>query len=116
MAKHEIYMIRFGSTDLKRTQAFYAGVFGWEMNELSDEIVGFTTPNGFGGAFVLESSVDCGNSVQVTVEVPEFASYREKIERLGGQVPGEPTDFLGYGSGLTFFDPDGNRLGLWRRE
>ena len=115
MAKHDIYMIRLGSTDLKRTQAFYEKLFGWEMNDLSDEILGFTTPNGFGGVFVIEPSVDPGNSVHVSVEVPEFDAYRDKIIELGGQVPGEPATFPGYGSGLTFFDPDGNRLGLWKR-
>ena len=116
MAKHDIYMIRFGSTDLERTKAFYKGVFKWEMNELSDEILGFTTPNGFGGVFVLESSLDPGNSVHVSVEVPEFESYSKKIKEFGGDVPGEPTDFLNYGSGLRIADPDGNILGLWRRE
>ncbi len=51
---------------------------------------------------------------QVYILVNEFESYLRRIAELGGSSKGEVEVVAGTGENVRFYDPDGNRLALWR--
>lgn len=114
MSQHEIAMIRLASTDFERTKNFYQSLFDWEMHDISDDFLGFSTPGELGGGFLRMNRVEPGNSAVLHIEVVEFERYADKVAELGGKVLGDMEEVPGYGSFLPITDPDGNHLTLWR--
>ncbi|MCI2430867.1 VOC family protein [Candidatus Acetothermia bacterium] len=115
MAKHGICHIEWASTDLKRTQAFYGGLFGWTFEAWGDSYVLFKCPDGFGGGFAKQKEVRAGRSPLVYVQVDEIEPYLKKAKELGGGVADPKTQIdpsVGWYAHLT--DPDGNIVGLFQ--
>jgi predicted enzyme related to lactoylglutathione lyase len=115
MAKHGICHIEWASTDLKRTQVFYGGLFGWTFEAWGDSYVLFKCPDGFGGGFAKQKEVRAGRSPLVYVQVDEIEPYLKKAKELGGGVADPKTQIdpsVGWYTHLT--DPDGNIVGLFQ--
>jgi hypothetical protein len=116
MAKHGICHIEWSVTDLKRAQAFYGGLFGWEFEAWgeSENYVLFTTPN-ISGGLVKCNKIQPGESPRIFVEVDEIESYLRQAQKLGGKVITAKTQIdpkIGWFALLT--DPDGNTIGLFQ--
>lgn len=99
--------------DGKKAQAFYASLFGWNVdasNPMNYGIVSAPEGKGIGGG--VAASEDGKPLVTVYAEVADIAATLAKAEALGGRivmpamaVPGGP--IIG-----QFADPDGNVIGL----
>lgn len=113
MAKHEICHIEWSSTNLKRTQTFFGGLFGWKFEPWGEEYVLFKSPN-LGGGFMKADKVRPGQSPTVYVEVQEIEPYLKKAKEHGGGVAVPKTEIptMGWFAHLT--DPDGNIVGIFQ--
>ena len=114
MNLHSIGKITLRSRDFARTERFYRELFGWEFHQYSATYLGFEPPSGIGGGFQKRDSFSQGDSYLLYILVDEFESYLQRIPQLGGQC-GEGIEVVSENSQyFRVYDPDGNRLALWR--
>lgn len=100
--------------DGKQTQAFYAQLFGWEVdasNPMEYGLVAAQDGKGIGGG-VAGSQAD--PAVTVYVEVPDLDAALRKAEQLGGRTVSPPMDVPNGPTIAQFADPDGNIIGLMK--
>jgi predicted enzyme related to lactoylglutathione lyase len=114
MALHSICKITLRSTDFARTERFYHELFGWKFQQHSATYLEFEPPSGIGGGFQKRESFNQGDSYLLYILVKEFESYLERIPQLGGQCDAEIEIVSDGTQYIRVFDPDGNRLALWR--
>jgi predicted enzyme related to lactoylglutathione lyase len=111
---HNILKITLRSSDFARTERFYSELFDWKFHQYSTTYLGFEPPSGIGGGFQRRDSFTQGDSYLLYIVVDEFASYLRRIPELGGQTSGEVEVVSDSESYVRVYDPDGNRLALWR--
>jgi uncharacterized protein len=114
MSLHAIVKITLRSTDFERTRRFYGELFGWKFRQHSPTYLGFEPPSGIDGGFQRVDSLNQGDSYLLYILVDEFESYLRRLPDLGGSSAAEVEIVPGYGEYVRLYDPDGNRLALWR--
>ena len=114
MTVHTIIKITLRSTDFQRTRRFYSELFGWKFRQYSSTYLGFEPPSGLEGGFQLVDSFSPGDSILLYILVDQFEPYLSRISELDGTSEGEVEAVPGAGEYVRFYDPDGNRLALWR--
>jgi predicted enzyme related to lactoylglutathione lyase len=114
MATHSISKITLRSTDFVRTERFYRELFGWKFHQYSDTYLGFEPPSGIDGGFQRRESFTQGDSYLLYIQVEEFESYLNRIPELGGSSTGDIEVVSDSSEYVRVYDPDGNRLALWR--
>jgi len=105
--------LRIPATDVERSAAFYAEVFGWTLrgnashrsfSDASEELI---------GAFVTTQEVSSRPGFLPFIYVQGLDAILARIESSGGHVVSAP-----YPEGdlwlATFRDPAGNVVGLWQ--
>jgi uncharacterized protein len=98
--------------DGKKTQAFYASLFGWEVdanNPMDYGMVSAQDGQGIGGG-IAPAMGDPG--VTIYVDVADLDATLAKAEELGGKTVMPPSDVPGGPKLAQFSDPDGNLIGL----
>ncbi|HJR93748.1 MAG TPA: VOC family protein [Acidimicrobiia bacterium] len=110
--------------DVERAQAFYQGVFGWELQPLPE--AGYTlattgpsgeqgpTEIGFINGGMLARGTGGVEHPVVTIDVDDIDAALARIEEAGGKTVSGRTDVLGMGWSAYFMDPEGNLTGLWQ--
>ena len=111
---HAIIKITLRSTDFERTHRFYTELFGWKFRQHSPTYLGFEPPSGIDGGFQKVDAFSPGDSFLLYILVDEFESYLRRIPKLEGSSDGEVEIVRGAGEYVRFYDPDGNRLALWK--
>jgi uncharacterized protein len=114
MSIHSISKITPRSSDFARTERFYHELFGWKFHQYSDTYLGFEPPSGIDGGFQRRDSFTQGDSYLIYITVDEFESYLRRIPELGGRSDGEVEVVSESSEYVRVYDPDGNRLALWR--
>jgi predicted enzyme related to lactoylglutathione lyase len=114
MDTHSIVKITLRSTDFERTRRFYSNLFGWKFRQYSPTYLGFEPPSGVDGGFQRVDSFSQGDSYLLYILVDEFEPYLRRIPELEGSCAGDVEVVAGYAEYVRFYDPDGNRLALWR--
>jgi hypothetical protein len=114
MDLHSISKITLRSRDFARTQRFYSELFGWKFHQYSPTYLGFEPPSGIDGGFQRRDEFSQGDSYLFYIAVEEFESYLRRIPELGGHTTGEIEIVSDSSSYVRVYDPDGNRLALWR--
>jgi len=114
MNLHSISKITLRSTDFARTERFYQELFGWKFHQYSPTYMGFEPPSGIDGGFQRRESFIQGDSYLLYIQVDEFESYLRRIPELGGHSTGEIEAVSESSAYVRVYDPDGNRLALWR--
>jgi predicted enzyme related to lactoylglutathione lyase len=110
--------------DAERARAFYADVFGWQiqpMPELEYSFVqtgptddgGMPAEHGYigGGMFQREPQVD---RPVITIDVDDMTAALATIAEHGGAAVGEPQQVGDMGIAAYFTDSEGNLMGLWQ--
>lgn len=112
MAKNTFCHIEFHCTDIKRSQAFYEGLFEWTFRSFGDDMVVFGVGDQHLGGLQKADKVEAGTSPSVWVEVDSIEGYMEMAKKLGGKVVSEkhPVPSVGWSAMLS--DPDGNNVGI----
>ena len=114
MSLHSISKITLRSRNFARTERFYHELFGWKFHQYSDTYLGFEPPSGISGGFQKRDSFSQGDSYLLYILVDEFESYLQRIPELGGQCAEEVEVVSVSSAYIRVYDPDGNRLALWR--
>lgn len=114
MSIHSISKITLRSSDFGRTERFYSELFGWKFHQYSETYLGFEPPSGIEGGFQRRDSFTQGDSYLIYILVDEFESYLRRIPELGGRTDGEIEVVSDTSAYVRVYDPDGNRLALWR--
>ena len=112
--------------DLDRAKAFYADVFGWELDTMQmpgggdytgatttpvDDTMTPTEPGAINGALVRR---DEGNPAPVvTIDVGDIDKALQQISAAGGSTVTPRTEIPGMGAFAYFKDSEGNITGLW---
>lgn len=104
------------ANDAVKSRQFYGSLFGWEINVVPETNYGVIIPGperlpgGIGQAGP-PAPHPVGVVTYFTVDDVEQALAH--AQQLGGRVAVEPWTIPGLGIMAVFFDPDGNRVGLW---
>ncbi|MEO7658022.1 MAG: VOC family protein [Pyrinomonadaceae bacterium] len=114
MARHEIVKITLRSADFDRTRRFYTSLFEWRFTEHTATYMSFDPPSGIGGGFQRIDTFSQGDSYLLYISVDEFEPYINWIAELEGTIGGEIETVTGVAEYLRIYDPDGNRLALYR--
>jgi predicted enzyme related to lactoylglutathione lyase len=114
MQLHSIAKITLRSTDFARTERFYHELFGWKFHQYSSTYMGFEPPSGIDGGFQRRDTFTQDDSYLLYILVEEFESYLRRIPELGGSSTGEVEVVSETSEYVRVYDPDGNRLALWR--
>lgn len=111
--------------DRKRMSNFYTNVFGWETNQLGEDmgnyVVVMTTesdkkgPKKLGvinGGFYQKTDDSRLDHPSVVIQVDDIKEHIKKVKTGGGKILGEPMDIPGVGLYASFIDTEGNRLSM----
>jgi len=104
------------STDPAATDAFYAGVFGWQIDTESVMPTGYRPWNQqgqpFGGVLPWDAALGSGSWMPY-VQISELDRLVDLTEDLGGTVHVEPTEISEIGRYAVVSDPTGAPLCLF---
>lgn len=106
--------IQIPATDVEKTSAFYAEVFGWTLRGGKGHHRSFTDTSGvLIGAFVTERAISREPGILPYIYVESVDGALEQIVTHGGEVVTAP-----YPEGplwvARFRDPSGNVIGIWK--
>jgi predicted enzyme related to lactoylglutathione lyase len=111
--------------DRKRMADFYTKVFGWKIQQLGEDmgnyVLATTTesdengpkkPGAINGGFFQKTDDKPAQYPSVVIAVDDIKEQMMNVGKLGGKVLGEPMDIPGIGLYVSFFDTEGNRVGM----
>lgn len=124
MKMNPVVHFEMPAEDRKRMADFYARTFGWQANQLGEEmgnyVIVMTTecdgtgipkePGQINGGFFQKSKENSLPSIVISVD--DIKEHMKKVVEGGGEVIGEPMDIPGVGSYVSFVDTEGNRLSM----
>ncbi len=110
----------------KRMSEFYTKVFGWQTQQLGEEMGGYilasTTESGqngmpknpgtINGGFYQKTDDPVSNHPSVVISVDDLNESVGKIKNNGGKILGDVQDIPGIGKYISFLDTEGNRVGV----
>ena len=102
--------IEFPATDIAKTKAFYAGVFGWKFTDYGPDYTSFEDGR-LAGGFFRTDTVTTGGPL-VVIYAADLAGTQTKVQAAGGAIVKEIISFPG-GRRFHFTDPGGNELAVW---
>jgi len=102
--------IEFPATDIAKTKAFYAGVFGWKFTDYGPDYTSFEDGR-LAGGFFTKDAVTAGGPL-VVIYSGDLAGMQTKVQAAGGTIVKEIFSFPG-GRRFHFTDPSGNELAVW---
>ena len=110
----KICYVGIRSTDVERSAAFYAAVFGWEIRKRSNGTTAFNDAVGqVSGAFVPGRPPQGEVGLLLYVMVDDAAAAVGKIVEHGGQIV-QPIGVDAPEITAHFRDPSGNLLGIYQ--
>jgi uncharacterized protein len=112
--------------DRKRMADFYTKAFGWKTQQLGEDmgnyVLATTTdsdengmpnkPGAINGGFFQKTDDRPAQYPSVVIAVDNIKEHMTNVEKSGGKVLGEPMDIPGIGLYVSFFDTEGNRVGM----
>jgi uncharacterized protein len=111
--------------DRKRIADFYTKVFGWKTEQLGEDIGNYvlatTTdsdengpkkPGTINGGFFQKTDDKPAQYPSVVIAVEDIKEHMMKVKESAGKLFGEPMDIPGIGLYVSFFDTEGNRVGM----
>ncbi len=126
MTMNSVVHFEMPAKDKKRAAKFYTNAFGWNMQQLGDEMGGYllagTAPTDSNGMVQNPGTINGGffdyknepgfEYPSVVVGVENLQESIEKVKAEGGQIAGEQMDIPGIGLFVSIIDPEGNRVGM----
>ena len=104
------------STDVAKSSAFYAALFGWTMTPSTGGYMMFETDGGVAGGLE-PARAPLGRGIRVYIGVDDIPAILQKADTLGGTVIQEKTAIGGdHGHWGSFEDPGGSWIGVWSKD
>jgi predicted enzyme related to lactoylglutathione lyase len=101
--------------DLERAQAFYSGLFGWEIKEVPGRKDYFTITstgeNSVGGGLIKRFRPQ--QTIINYIDVPSIDEYSARVEALGGKIVVQRKPVRGSGYFAICRDTENNTFGMW---
>jgi len=123
MKKSPVVHFEMPYKDGKRASEFYSKVFGWDMQQLGEDMHNYilagttetenmqsTQPGEINGGFF--KAEEGGKNTLVTVAVEDINQAIEKVKQNGGQVVHEVQEIPNVGLYVTIIDTENNRVSL----
>jgi uncharacterized protein len=112
--------------DRKRMADFYSTTFGWQTQQLGEEMGGYvlaTTAESdetgrpkqagsINGGFYQQMEDPAFNTPSVVIAVEDLDAHMKKVTDAGGKIIGEPMMIPGVGNFVSFYDTEGNRASM----
>jgi predicted enzyme related to lactoylglutathione lyase len=113
--------------DRKRMAKFYTTTFGWKTQMLGKEMGNYvlaSTTNDvdktgkprqrgiIGGGFFEKDGTKPAQYPSVVIAVDDINKSMKKVAASGGKVLGKPMEIPGFGMYVSFYDTEGNRVGM----
>jgi predicted enzyme related to lactoylglutathione lyase len=113
--------------DKKRMAKFYTNAFGWKTQMLGEDTGGYvlaTTaseldkagrPKRVGiinGGFFQKSADMPAQYPSVVIAVDDINKSMKKLTKAGGKVIGDPMEIPNFGTYVSFYDTEGNRVSI----
>jgi predicted enzyme related to lactoylglutathione lyase len=113
--------------DRKRMSEFYSKTFGWQTQQLGEEMGGYVlaktaesdektghpkTPGQINGGFYQRTDDPTSHAPSVVIAVDNLKDHIKKVTAAGGKIIGEPMPIPGVGNWVSFFDTEGNRVSM----
>ncbi len=114
MHQHEkIDYVEFPAKDFEATKAFFAAVFGWQLEDAGPDYLAFVGEGTDGGFYRSDNimSSELGSALVIFYSV-DIESTQEKIKRASGTINKATFNFPG-GRRFHFLDPNGNEFAVW---
>lgn len=125
MKMNPVVHFEIPAEDRKRIANFYTKVFGWKTQQLGEDMGNYvlvtTTdsdengpkkPGAINGGFFQKTDDKPAQYPSVVIAVEDIKEHMMNVEKSGGKVLGEPMDIPGVGLYVSFFDTEGNRVGM----
>lgn len=114
------------SNDAQRMNHFYTNVFGWKTTALGEQmgnyVLATTTdtdengmikkPGAINGGFYPRPQGGENLHPSLVIGVADLQACMKEITENGGTLIGEPMEIPGYGTTISFYDTEGNRLSV----
>jgi predicted enzyme related to lactoylglutathione lyase len=115
------------ANDRKRMAKFYNAAFGWKAQMLGADMGNYTLvttaaetdkkgrPKKKGvinGGFFEKDKKKPAQYPSVVIAVDDIKKSMAKITKSGGKVLGQPMEIPGFGSYVSFYDTEGNRVSI----
>lgn len=113
------------ATELKRMTKFYTEAFGWESQQLGDDMGQYVLVStaehdarGYpkevgrinGGLYPKDNAKPAqAQYPTIVIAVDDIKAAIEDVKKAGGTILGEPGEIPGYGIYVSFLDTEGNR-------
>ena len=125
-----------GYNDRERMKKFYETVFGWETEQMGEEMGNYVvahttdtdadgmvkTPGAINGGFYAKTDSPGSQAPSFVISVDDIQAAMKDVKEAGGKILGgmtpdgkktmEPTMIPGVGLWITFQDTEGNRVSL----
>lgn len=112
--------------DRKRMSEFYTTAFGWQTQQLGEEMGGYvlagttpadqegnpTTPGNINGGFYQKTDDPLTHGTSIVIAVEDIDAHMKKVTTAGGKIIGEPMMIPGIGNFVSFYDTEGNRASM----
>ena len=125
MKMNPVVHFEIPADDRKRIANFYTKVFDWKIQQLGEDmgnyVLATTTdsdengpkkPGAINGGFFQKTDDKSAQYPSVVIAVEDIKEHMMNVEKSGGKVLGEPMDIPGVGLYVSFFDTEGNRVGM----
>jgi len=109
--ENRIDYVEIPVTDLKKTRAFFEGLFGWTFQEWGDEYMSFNDGR-LDGGFRLASEAAPPSGVLLVFFSENLERDVERVKELGATISQEIFSFPG-GRRFHFVDPVGSEFAIW---
>ncbi|WP_214327117.1 VOC family protein [Nonomuraea sediminis] len=102
------------TTDAAQLFGFYKELFDWKIDADNPMGYGMADTGGLPGG-IGTAQEGAAKGVSIVVDVDDVPAYLARAEALGGKTVVPPYDIEGTGTLAECTDPQGNRIGLWKR-
>jgi len=126
MKMNPVVHFEIPAEDRKRMADFYTKVFGWKTQQLGEDMGNYVlattidsdengmpkNPGAINGGFFQKTDDKPAQYPSVVIAVDDIKEHMMNVEKSGGKVLGEPMDIPRVGLYVSFFDTEGNRVGM----
>ena len=112
--------------DRKRMSDFYSKTFGWQTQQMGEEMGGYVlanttesdekgrpkAPGTINGGFYQRTDDPTSHAPSVVIGVENISDHMKKVTAAGGKILGEVMEIPGVGKWVSFQDTEGNRVSM----
>lgn len=128
MKQNPVVHFEIPGENKERMKKFYADAFGWEYNQLGEEMNNYTVvmttesdntgplKKGIINGGFYDKSDFLAKAPSLVISVDDISAHMKVVTDAGGTVHGEPVAIPGVGMHVAFTDTEGNILSMLQPE